>query len=143
MGFNQKLAKAFGSSAGTFNTATSGTARNGTTLPLGGSPSVAVGTLSANITTAITTSTLTMIASFQVSNDSSTWLTVVGGIGSANVTAVAAGTGSLVTTTYAFTAPHAVYAYPYVRCVLTNGVTTGGAGDTYVISYNFLKNDWS
>ncbi len=143
MGFNQKLAKAFLSSAGTFTTLVAGSVKAGSTVPIGGSPSVSPGTLVANVTTAITTSTIVLTASWQVSQDGTTFVPIFSGTGAAYTNSSAAGTGSLVTSTFSLAAPFAASAYPYARCVLTNSVTTGGAGDTYVVSYNYVRNDFN
>lgn len=95
-------------------------------------------TLSANVYAKATTSTLTLTAKWQVSDDGATWIDAYGSNRAANV-AIVTGTGSAVTDTIAVTAPEAVYGHRYSRLLVVSGVGVGGGAgvDEFSISYNF------
>lgn len=93
------------------------------------------GSLSALVSVDCETNTLTMVAKWQVSNDSSTWVDVALTNNAANVT-LATGTASAdATVTKAIVAPDAVFGWTYARLVIVTGVVTGNAVDTYSIGY--------
>lgn len=98
------------------------------------------GTLSATVYAKATTSTLTVTAKWQVSEDGSTWVDAYGSNRAANV-AIATGTGSAVTDTVSIAAPDGVYAHNYARCIAVTGVGVGGGAgtDEASVAYFFLK----
>lgn len=93
-----------------------------------------VGALSALVSVTAATSTITFTGSWQVSNDSSTWVNFVGSNNAANVIYA---TGTLAIKTSAFDAPSNLFSWRYARFILTTGVTTGNTGDLYSIAYGY------
>jgi hypothetical protein len=98
------------------------------------------GTLSAKVVAKATTSTLTITAKWQVSDDGSTWIDAYGPNRATNV-AIVTGTGSAVTDTVNIAAPDGVYSFNYARCIAVSGVGVGAGApdDQAAISYFFLK----
>jgi len=92
--------------------------------------------LSALVSVTAATSTITFVGKWQVSNDNSTWVDVVGSNNAANVT-LATGTAAIVTK--AIDAPLGTYGWKYSRFVLVTGVATGGASDLYSIAYSYRQ----
>lgn len=120
---------------GNLNTVVAGTVTAGSTLPMG---RVKNGSLSAHVTVLAETNTLTISALWQVSNDASTWITCANGSQNAAAVVLATGTaGADAAVTRAIPAPDSVYAHKYARVAITNGVTTGGASDTYTLGYTY------
>lgn len=116
---------------------------NGNSLPVmnpDGSSGLAVapGTLSARVVASLTTATLTVTGKWQVSENGSTWVDAANSNNAANVV-IATGTGALVETTKAISAPEACYGHTYTRFVLISGVAAGGGAgvDEASIAYNF------
>lgn len=98
------------------------------------------GSLSAKAALDCETSTLTVYVDWQVSLDNSTWVDVANGSQNAAAVVVATGTaGADATVTKVYPAPSAVYAFPFARIAIRNGVTTGAAVDTYSVTYHYMK----
>lgn len=121
-------------------TATSTTSVAGLVILVGGPQfNIEWESLLAIVETNLTTSTITATTKWQVSNDGTVWLDLLGKNGAANVTKAAAGTGSLVTTQYAQAFDGVNPGTPYLRLAVLVGVATGGAGDNVTVSYNWRK----
>jgi hypothetical protein len=124
------------SSSGDFNGSAAGTVKSGSAVDIGDNARLKVKGLSALVSADCETSTMTLAASWQVSNDGSTWVDVANGPQNAASVVFATGTaGADPVVNKAFPAPDAVYGWRKARLVLTNGVTTGGAADVWTISY--------
>lgn len=95
--------------------------------------------LSAIIETNLTTSTITATTKWQVSNDGTNWIDLLGKNAAANVTKSAAGTGSLVTTQYVQAFDGINPGFPYLRLAVLVGTVTGAAGDNVTVAYNWRK----
>lgn len=122
---------------GTFNTVTAGSAVNGNPLAVSGGSFQRIKTLSAVVAVTAATSTITLTAKWQVSNDKTIWFDVA--YAAQNPAAVALATGTAAIVTKVVPAPDAVYGHAYARCVVVVGVATGGAGDLYSIGYNYRQ----
>jgi hypothetical protein len=97
------------------------------------------GSLCAEVTVDAETSTLTIYADWQVSDDATTWLLLAPENNAANVV-LATGTGGAdAAVTKVIPAPAAAYSFRYARCAVRNEVATGAATDTYSIKYHYLK----
>lgn len=94
--------------------------------------------LYAIVQTGLTTSTIVATPVWQGSNDGTNWITLVGQTGAAMTSFAAAGTGSLVTTTWAVPFPGNP-SFPYIRLAILNTVVTGAAGDNVKVSYNWRR----
>lgn len=157
MAFNQQIVKSYSTGAQVAFTAPLA-AFKGTVIPLNGITANATAgvaglvipvagpqwnisecALSAIVETNLTTATLTATTKWQVSNDGTAWLDIVGKNGAANVTKSAAGSGSLVTTQYAQAFDGLDPAFPYIRLAVLVGVATGAAGDTVTVAYQYRK----
>ena len=122
--------------SGTLDTLVAGTTTGGTAVELGDNSRQKVRALSALLVLDVETSTITVSAKWQVSNDGSTWVDVANG--SQNAAAVVIGTGTAgadAAITRMIPAPDAIYGWRKARIALVNGVATGGAVDTYSMSY--------
>jgi hypothetical protein len=95
--------------------------------------------LSATIETKVTVSTITVQTRWEVSNDGTVWLPILGLNAPSNVTVAAAGTGSSVYTQYVQAFAGVNPGFPYLRIAAVNAVATGGANDSVIVSYNFRK----
>lgn len=95
--------------------------------------------LSAIVETNLTTNTITATTKWQVSNDGTAWIDLLGKNAAANVTKANAGTGSLVTAQYVQAFDGINPGFPYLRLAVLVGVTTGAAGDNVTVAYNFRK----
>ena len=95
--------------------------------------------LTANVQTGITTSTITAQTQWQVSNDGTNWASVVPLAGTQYTTVAAAGTGSLVTNTYVQALDGINPSHRYIRLAVLVGVVTGAAGDNVTVSYNWRQ----
>ena len=99
---------------------------------------VQVGSLSALVVANARTNTLTLTGKWQVSDDNSTFQDFTP-INNATNVALVTGTGSDVTATRAFEAPHGIFGWKYARFVLTSGVgVADGTNDAGTISYRYL-----
>lgn len=138
MSFNSNLVKNASSTVVALNGVTTGTITAGPVLNVSGAIAVEWESLCANVSAAITTSSLVIKTLWQGSNDNSTWNTIYGLNGAAPVAVAATGTGSLVTTGYI---QHCSInpSYPYMRLAVLSSGATGAAGDNVTISYNFKK----
>jgi len=105
------------------------------------SPAFAIewSSLSAVVQTVITTATLTAQTVWQVSEDGSNWISLIGLNSASNVAVAPAGTGASVPTSYVQAAPGINPSFPYMRLAVVVGVVTGAAGDNVTIAYNFRK----
>lgn len=142
MAGNAQLIKAYPPSGGVI--ALAGVTTGNTTSTAGlilqpkGANNIAADSLCANISAGITTTSLVVVPQWQVSNNGTTWTTLLPMNGAAYV-ALATGTGSLVTTTYALSAAGLNLAYPYVRLAVVSTGATGAAGDNVTVSYNWNR----
>lgn len=110
---------------------------NGATLFMGGDVKK-VRDLSALLTVDAETSTLTMTAKWQGSNDTSTWFDIANAPQNVAATALATGTGGAdASVVKVIPAPPAVEGFRYARCSIVIGVVTGATVDTYSIAYNY------
>jgi hypothetical protein len=91
--------------------------------------------LSALVTVDCETSTMTLVAKWQVSNDNSTYVDVALTNNAANVTLATGTSGADATVTKAIVAPGAVFGWNFARLVLVTGVAQGTTSDTYSIGY--------
>lgn len=124
------------SSSGTLDTLASGSVVGGTAVDLGDNARQKVRSLSALVTVDAETSTLTMAAKWQVSNDGSTWVDVANGSQNAAAVVLATGTaGADASVSKAIPAPDAIYGWRKARIAIVTGGTTGAAEDTYALSY--------
>jgi hypothetical protein len=155
MAFNQLVKKSYAGGAQTafvapwasfngsriaLNTITAGTITSNAGLVLTPSntfQNVEWESLTANVQTGLTTSTITAQTLWQVSNDGTNWATLAPLAGTTYATVAAAGTGSLVTTTYVQALDGINLAHPYLRLAVLVGVVTGAAGDNVTVSYNY------
>jgi len=138
MSFNSLLAKANSSTVVALNGKAAGSFTNGPILSMGGVNNVEWDSLCANVSAGITTSTITIATRWAVSQDGITYNPIFPQNGAASVGVPAAGSGSLVTSTYVQALPVNV-PYPYVTLQTAVGVVPGGAGDNIAISYNWKK----
>lgn len=124
------------SSSGTLDTLASGSVVGGTAVDLGDNARQKVRSLSALVTVAAETSTLTITAKWQVSNDGTTWADFSNGSQNAAGVALATGTaGADPAVSKAIPAPDAIYGWKKARIALVTGGTTGAAADTWTLSY--------
>lgn len=138
MSFNSLLVKANSSTTVALNGKTAGSVTNALVLNVGGINNVEWESLSANVSAALTTNTITVTTRWAVSQDGVTFVPIYPQNGAAAVSVAPAGTGSLVTTAYAQPL-QANIAYPYVALQVIPGVVTGAAGDNVTVSYNWKK----
>jgi len=122
--------------SGTFNTVTAGNAVSGNTLFIGGTYKKA-GDVSAIVGLTAATSTITLAAKWQVSNDGSVWVDALNE--PQNPASVVLVTGTAAAITKAVPAPQAVYSHKYARCQVVVGVATGAVGDLYSIGYSYRQ----
>lgn len=95
--------------------------------------SITPGTLSALVTLTVETNTVTLIPSWQVSNDGSTWVTVQGSNGTTRT-----GTASPVVTSEVLALKDSIV-WRYARVAVTVGVTTAvNTKEFYAVSYTYL-----
>jgi hypothetical protein len=120
-------------------TATSTTSTAGLALQVGGVNNIEFDSLSALVETDLTTNTITATTKWQVSNDGTNWVDLLGKNLAANATKSAAGTGGLVTTQYVQVCDGFDYSWPYIRLAVLVGVVTGAAGDNVTVAYNWRK----
>jgi len=100
---------------------------------------VTPGTLSALFVVDAETSTITIAAKWQVSDDGLTWYDVAGTPNNAADVVLATGTGGAdAAVTRVVPAPAPVHGWRYIRAVARVGVTTGAAVDTFSIAYRYL-----
>jgi hypothetical protein len=122
----------------TLNGVTAGSIQAGPTLLMS---RVSKGTLSALVALDAETNTITLEASWFVSNDNTTYVKVPP-LNNATVVVWATGTaGADATVTKVLSAPDACYGYRYARIGVTVGVTNALAADTYAIGYNYLLDE--
>ena len=113
-----------------------GSVVGGNAVDIGDNARQKVLNLSALVTVDAETSTLTITAKWQVSNDGTTWVDVTNGTQNAAGVALATGTGGAdAAVTRAIPAPRAVYGWRKARLALVTGVASGTTSDTYSISY--------
>lgn len=125
---------------GNFNGVNAGSSVAGSTIFMGGSVFQKVGSLSAIVVVDIETSTLTASASWEVSNDNSTWMDVAHASNNPAAVVLATGTaGADPTITKVIPAPDAVYGYKFARIKVTMGVTNGTTNDTYTFGYSYRQ----
>ena len=126
-------------SSGTVDTIIVGDQVNGTPVPMGRISS-RLRSLSAFVTVDAETSTLTLAAKWQVSNDRLVWVDVAHA--SQNPTAVVLGTGTAGADpliTRAIPAPDAVNSWAWARLSLVVGGVTGTTADTWSVGYCFRQ----
>ncbi len=137
MSFNSRLVKSGQSTIVALTGVTATSTAGGPTLAMAAA-NMEPGSLVANVSCDLTTSTTTVITRWQVSNNGTDWVDLKPINDAAIVGVPSAGTGSLVTTTWAQACQTNV-PYPYVRLAILVGVATAGAGDNVTISYNYIK----
>jgi hypothetical protein len=133
------MAKRFNSSltSGNADTLVAGSSINGASLFLG-VDAEKVKNLSATLNLDIETTSLTLAAKWQVSNDASTWYDLAHGSQNAAAVVLGTGTGGAdAAITKAIPAPSAVYGYRFARIALVTAGATGAATDTYAIGYSY------
>lgn len=123
---------------GNFSTDVSGTVVGGSAVPMG---NVVPGSLSARLALTAATSTITLAARWQVSDDNSTWedCLLEGADVVAALTDLIIATGTAAIKTVHMGAPDIAYSKKYARVSLVVGVTTGGTSDLYDIKYDWRK----
>ncbi len=95
------------------------------------------GTLSARCTFLAQSTSLTLAALWQVSQDGTTWYQARG-LSNATPVAVATGTaGADVAVTRIVDAPNACYAFRYARCSVLTGGASGASGDQATVAYDY------
>jgi hypothetical protein len=94
---------------------------------------VKAGTLGAHVVATAATSTITLTAVWEVSDDATTWDRVLDAAAS-----VLFATGTVSAVTGQVSAPNAVNSKRYARCSCLVGVTTGGASDHFVVRYDYI-----
>jgi hypothetical protein len=120
--------------SGSFTLGPVGAQKNMDALPTG---RIQPGTLSARVYWSAYTNTMTLTGKWQGSADNSTWRDFHGQNNAAHVVLqTSTGTGAKY-----IEAPLAVHGLPYVRFALVSGVASGTVGDTYSMSYNYVKRD--
>ena len=135
MGFPIRKIKTV-ATTGNLDTIVATTRTPGATVNMG---QVKPGSLVAEISCDIETSTITLYADWQVSDDASTWIVLAPANNAANVVLGTGTGGADATVAKALEAPMAVYSFRYSRLAVRNEVTTGAAVDTYSILYHYLK----
>lgn len=122
---------------GNFTGVTTGATFNGSTLHIGERQRDILD-LAAHIIATITMTNATLKAGWQVSNDSSNYVSVA--LSPENPAAVVMATGVASGTTLAVGAPHAVYGYKYARCQLTwTSTTAGTTNDAVSVGYSYRQ----
>ncbi len=135
MSFGSRIRNNFSSTIVALASVAPGTA-TGPVLNIG-ALGIVEGTIVADVSAAVKTSTLTVATKIMVSVDGTTFVPLYTEVGTLCSAAVAAaGTGSLVTTAYKQRIPIGP-SYKYVRLDVVVGVTTGGASDNVTIGYSF------
>lgn len=122
--------------SGNLNTLVSGSVVTGAAIFLGRTNRKVV-SLSARVQLTAATSTLTIATKWQVSVDGTNFVDITNGPQNAASVVVTTGTAAIVTKI--IPPPDAIYGYPYARLALVTGVTTGAAGDLYVIDYAYRQ----
>jgi hypothetical protein len=98
------------------------------------------GTLSARCNFLAQTTSLTLSAVWEVSDDGSTWRRATG-VANASAVAIATGTAGVDTAvTRQIDAPSAVYGSRYARCSVLLGGANGAAGDQATVAYDYVRN---
>lgn len=117
-----------------------GTPVGGPTLDMSMVDDEGSNTLSAIVALDAETDTITLEASWQVSNDASTWVDVTT-LNNASQVVWATGTaGADALVTKVLPAPDCIHGFRYARVAVTNRVVNGLVADTYRIGYNFRRN---
>lgn len=101
---------------------------------------VAPGTLSATFVVDAETSTITLAAGWQVSNNGTDWYDLSYAPNNPAAVVLATGTaGADAAVTKVVPAPSGSDGWRFARAVVINGVVTGTTSDTYTISYNYRE----
>lgn len=120
-------------------TATSTVSGTGLVLSTFALPDIEWDSLCAVVQENLTTNTITVTPRWEASDDGTNWQPMRAYNAPAFVQVSAAGTGSLVTTTYRIAATGLNPAAAKIRIAFTVGVATGGAGDNIVVAYAWRK----
>jgi hypothetical protein len=135
MSFPSRWRTASGGSGDLTAAPVAGSTTGGTALPTSG---IEMGTLSCLCTVDAETSTLTLTAKFQVSDDNSTWYDLAGDAQNPANVLLATGTGGAdAAVDRVLPVPTAALGWKYVRAAVVNGVATGGAADTYAFTFKY------
>jgi hypothetical protein len=135
--YNELLRNNQQSTVLTIEDATAGTVVAGPTLLMS---NVEKGTLSARCTVEAETSTITLSAVWELSDDGTTWRQARG-LSNATPVVLATGTGGDdAAVVRNVDAPTAVYATRYVRCSILVGTATGAAVDLATVAYDYAQN---
>jgi len=122
--------------SGNLNGITSGNIQAGTAIFMGNIvPKVK--SLSSLVSVTAATSTITLAAKWQVSNDNSTWVDLAHE--PQNPAAVVLATGTTTIVTKVIPAPEAVYGWQWARIAVVVGVTTGASADLFAIGYSYRQ----
>jgi hypothetical protein len=122
--------------SGNLDTIVVGSGASGATIL---AQNVTPGTLLAVYLVDAETSTVTLAAQWQGSDDNSTWVDVAAGPNNPANVVLATGTGGAdAAVTKAVPAPAGIYGYRYIRARVLVAGTTAAAVDTYAISYRYL-----
>lgn len=141
MSFNSTLVKNSPSAVVALTGVTTGTTTPGPVFNISGALNPEEGSVIANVSAAVTTSSLVVKTLWEVSNDNVTWVSLFGINGAALVGVPATGTGTIVTTAYAQALP-VNPSHPYIRLSVISTGATGGAGDNVTIGYNWRKRQY-
>jgi hypothetical protein len=118
---------------GNANGLVSGSVIAGSSINVGDSVRTKLKSITALVSFTAATATLTATVKWQVSNDNSVWVDIVG---SSNATSVVLATGTSAIVTKAIDAPAGILGWRWARAVIVTGVATGASGDLYSISYS-------
>jgi hypothetical protein len=112
-----------------------GATTGGTALPTIG---IEMGTLSCLCTVDAETSTITLTAKFQVSDDNATWYDLAGDAQNPANVLLATGTGGAdAAVDRVLPVPSQALGWKYVRAAVVNGVAQGAAVDTYAFTFKY------
>lgn len=137
MTFPARWSTASGGSGDLTSAPVAGTTTAGTALATAG---IELGTLSCLFVIDAETDTITITGKFQVSADNSTWYDLAGDAQNPANVVIATGTaGADATVNRVLPVPPAALGWKYVRPAIVNGVATGGAADTYAMTFYFRK----
>lgn len=123
-------------SSGTLDTLVAGSVVGGTAVDVGDNARLKARFLSALVVVEAETTSLTLTAKWQVSNNGSTWVDVANGSQNAAGVVMATGTGGDdAIVTRMFPAPDSINGWRKARIALVTAGATGAAVDTYALGY--------
>jgi hypothetical protein len=135
MAFPARWRTATGGSGDLTAAPAAGTSTPGSALATAG---IENGTLSCHVTVDAETSTLTLTAKFQVSDDNATWYDLAGDAQNPANVLLATGTGGAdAAVDRVLPVPPSALGWKYVRAAVVNGIAQGAAADTYAFVWHF------